>query len=61
MTKQNLIWLGSILFSLNLFGQSESIKLLEDKLANIKWSAELNEGSSYFAPLVVLSEKILPS
>lgn len=49
MTKQNLIWLGSILFSLNLFGQSESIKLLEDKLANIKWSAELNEGSSYFA------------
>lgn len=49
MTKRNFVWLYKILVTLNLFGQSESIKLPEDKLANIKWSSELNETSCYYA------------
>jgi hypothetical protein len=49
MTSIKYCWGLICFFPFVLFGQSDTVMLPEDNLASIKWSAELTEGSSYFA------------
>jgi hypothetical protein len=49
MTSIKYCWGLICFFPFVFFGQSDTVMLPEDNLASIKWSAELTEGSSYFA------------